>query len=46
MSTIFSDELSAKWYARSVPEQPLATEHCDEPNVCHRTNRALRKTAR
>jgi hypothetical protein len=33
MSTIYSDELSARWYVRSVPEQPLTTEHCDEPGV-------------
>ena len=31
MSTINSDEHSAKRYVRSVPEQPTATEQRDEP---------------
>jgi len=33
MSTINSDEHSAKWYVRSEPEQPLAQEHRDKPGA-------------
>jgi hypothetical protein len=33
MSTINSDEHSAKWYVRSGPGQPLATEQRDEPGA-------------
>ena len=33
MSTINSDEHSAKRYVRTEPEQPLALKHRDEPGA-------------
>ena len=47
MSTINSDEHSAKRYVRSGPEQPLAPEQRDKPGVyCISTGNRMGKQAR